>query len=225
MEILKESDADIIVLQEVAPWFAQRLLRQEWVKGYQLPQKNGRPVLAYEYLLLSKYPIESFTLVDLPGRQKRKFFMAVVKVDERKVSIGTCHLESMLEDGPTRAKQLDIAFAELAKTDDAIFLGDFNFGDGEQPDTAHLNVAYVDAWMTLHPKRSGYTWDIETSPMARAGSFPNEPSRRIDRVLVRSELWKPKSIAIIGNTPVSKETPHIFPSDHFGLLATLELKD
>ncbi len=58
--------------------------------------------------------------------------------------------------------------------------------------------------------------------MARKGAFPKEPSRRLDRILLRSSIWKAEGIRILGDAPVSPETPDVFPSDHFGLACTLK---
>jgi hypothetical protein len=76
----------------------------------------------------------------------------------------------------------------------------------------------------VHPKDPGYTWNIEVSDMARKGSFPGEPSRRLDRILVRSNVWVPEKIRIIGDKPVVPKNKELFPSDHFGLIATLVMK-
>jgi endonuclease/exonuclease/phosphatase family metal-dependent hydrolase len=225
LQLLARSDADIIALQEVDSWFADILFTQEWVRNYHVPRKRNKIVIAHEFLILSKYPIHSYIHKDLPGPQRRTLFIVTIKINERIVSIGTCHLESLLDDGPIRARQLDRFFKYLKKTPDSFFLGDFNFGDGEQPETDHLHPDFQDVWLALYPDNPGYTWNREISAMALHGSFPGEPSRRIDRILVKSDVWKPKDIVIIGNEPVSAQDPYIFPSDHFGLLATLVFQE
>jgi hypothetical protein len=42
--------------------------------------------------------------------------------------------------------------------------------------------------------------------------------------LVRASTpgWQPKSIELLGTTPISPDYPNIFPSDHFGLVGRLE---
>jgi len=55
--------------------------------------------------------------------------------------------------------------------------------------------------------------------MAKNGSFPNEPSRRLDRILIKSEKFTPETSAIIGNKPVLN-SKMIFPSDHFGVISS-----
>lgn len=219
LEILRDAKADIIVMQEFAPWFAERLLKEEWVKPYHRPTKDGRTLIAHEYLVLSRFPVLSFDQALLPGKQRRVYFAARLGLPTGPTDVATCHLESFLEDGPMRAQQLDVFFARLSGTHDAFFAGDFNFGDGEQPDTAHLDAEFRDAWLMLYPKDPGFTWNIEKSRMAREGSFVGEKSRRLDRILFRSKNWIPVSAQILGDSPIDPKNPRVFPSDHFGLLA------
>ncbi|MDD9936052.1 MAG: hypothetical protein OXT09_20740, partial [Myxococcales bacterium] len=68
-----------------------------------------------------------------------------------------------------------------------------------------------------------FTWDIEKSPMAARGSFPGEPSRRLDRILVRLPGYQPSDVSVLGDEPVGKNG--VFPSDHFGLAARLVQHD
>lgn len=219
LEILRDTRADIIVLQEVAPWFAERLLREEWARAYHRPTRDGRTVLAHEYLVLSRFPVLSFDQAPLPGKQHRVYFAATLDLPTGPTDVATCHLESLLEDGLIRAQQLDVFVTRLAGEHDAIFAGDFNFGDGEQPETAHLSPEFRDAWLSVRPNDPGYTWNIEKSRMARDGSFVGEKSRRLDRILFRSKQWTPVSVEILGTEPVSPKNRRVFPSDHFGLLA------
>jgi endonuclease/exonuclease/phosphatase family metal-dependent hydrolase len=220
--ILREAEADIIVLQEFAPWMAKKLLQESWVAGYHRPLRGNKTAIAQEYLLLSKFPILDFQIKPLPGQQRRAFFLATLDIDGVKTAITTCHLESLLEDGPMRAQQLDIYFNEMAPFDEAFFAGDFNFGHGEQPDTSHLLPSFRDAWLELQPKDPGYTWNIEKSRFARNESFPGEGSRRLDRILFKSARWRPVSAVIIGDQPLDGKSRLVFPSDHFGLLAVFE---
>jgi len=98
---------------------------------------------------------------------------------------------------------------------------------------------YVDVWDALHPKDYGYTFDSETN-----SSLRTYEQMRYDRILCRrSHNVNPVMIEIIANKPI--ESPRmtkeesvgdlwelaqsrgevIFPSDHFGLLATFNIRD
>jgi endonuclease/exonuclease/phosphatase family metal-dependent hydrolase len=224
--LLRNADADVIALQEAAGWFLKDLMKQDWVReNYQVKARKDDPVNPGGQFILSRVPILDVGWKTLPGTQRRTVLTATLDVGGRRMIVATTHMESRLEDGPVRAKQLDAIFPLLRNADDAIFLGDFNFGDGEEPDTSHLDKAFIDLWLTLKHGMPGFTWNIETSDMARKGSFPGEKSRRIDRILLRSALWQPKSIRIIGDQPVKPGDKTLFPSDHFGLVGTIERKN
>jgi endonuclease/exonuclease/phosphatase family metal-dependent hydrolase len=194
------------------------LAKEPWAKAYQLPKIA--PENAGGQLILSKAPIESASVHKLTGPQGRTVLIVTIRIGGRKVDIATTHLESPLADGPIRAKQIDSILPRLRSADDAVFLGDLNFGDGE-PEEKNLDAAYVDLWKNLKPREPGFTWNIETSDMAKKGSFPGEKSRRLDRILIRSTVWKPKEIRIIGDEPLTSGKKDLFPSDHFGLVGVL----
>jgi tyrosyl-DNA phosphodiesterase 2 len=218
MKLLQDSDADVIALQEVVPWFMAYLAKEAWAKAYQVPKIP--PENAGGQLILSRIPIESASVHKLTGPQGRTVLIATFRIGGRRVDFATTHMESPLADGPVRAKQLDAIFPRLRTADDAIFLGDLNFGDGEAEEK-NLDAAYVDLWKNLMPREPGLTWNIEASDLAKKGSFPGEKSRRLDRILVRSSVWKPKEIRIIGDQPVTPGKKDLFPSDHFGLVGVL----
>ncbi|MCP4349944.1 MAG: endonuclease/exonuclease/phosphatase family protein [Desulfobacterales bacterium] len=222
LNILENTNADIIALQETASWFFKSLNSQAWAKKYYYPLYKNKVFIPRGLLILSKHPVTGIVAKKLPGRQKRALLIVKTKIGNTVFSVGTCHLESPLGDGHIRAKQLDLFFDIFSDSDNALFLGDFNFGENEQPDTSHLDKAFTDVWSATNPGKPGYTWNREESIMARRNSFPNEESRRIDRILLKSKLFKPVSARVIGNSPVSGKYSHIFPSDHFGLFGTIQ---
>ncbi|TNE50174.1 MAG: hypothetical protein EP343_09595 [Deltaproteobacteria bacterium] len=248
IRILKASNADVIALQEAAGWFLIPLLQTSWVKKhYHMSRYRGRPVAPGGQFLLSKYPIARTFWDILPGPQRRAALFAELKVNGRSLAVATTHMESPLEDGPIRARQLDRMFQLLKKYDDAVLLGDFNFGDGEQPDTQHLDSSYTDVWTLLMKGKPGYTWDIPGNPLAKVGSFKGERNRRLDRILVRSKRWRATSVRRLGMKAIGQgkwygsplyqtgnkaiDEAHrnglmmkIFPSDHYGLVGTLSWK-
>jgi endonuclease/exonuclease/phosphatase family metal-dependent hydrolase len=222
LEVMRDANADLLMLQEVAPWFAALLERDGWLREYQAAHIDGRLALPNGQMILSRFPIARSRARRLSGKQGRTVLISEITLPgSESIVLATTHMESFLEDGPIRAKQLDEIFEDLAReTAPTLFAGDLNFGDGEQPDTAHLDPNFVDLWTHLHPGDPGFTWNIERSPMAAAGSFVGEPSRRLDRMLLRGATWVPSKIDIIGDRSVS-DHPALFPSDHFGLVAEL----
>ncbi|TAL34880.1 MAG: hypothetical protein EPN97_07825 [Alphaproteobacteria bacterium] len=213
--LLQESQADIIALQEVGDWFVDLMRKENWARGYYWV--NTDTMNCGGNVILSKFPVDASGCLTLPGRQARTALLATLKLAGRKFTVATSHMESPLESGGIRGRQLDIIFEHLAHAQDAVMLGDLNFGDGEGEDKK-IPADYTDLWKALKPGDPGYTWNIEKSDMARDSCFPGEPSRRLDRILVRSEVWKPKETRIIGDAPVIAGRKDLFPSDHFGLV-------
>lgn len=228
LRVMQAAKPDLILLQEVAPWWLDWLADTSWLRPYQVASIDGQPARPNGQLILSRLPIVRSRARRLSGRQGRTVLVSRVELGEgQQLALATTHMESFLEDGPVRAQQLDEIFEELRpeRDDDqvaaTVFAGDLNFGEDEQPDTAHLDPEFVDLWTALRGEEAGYTWDIERSEMARAGSFVGEPSRRLDRILLRSSSWAPASIEIIGDQPVEPGDRSLFPSDHFGLVGEL----
>jgi len=219
LKILQDSNADVIALQEVVPWFSAAVSKEEWARAYQTTKV--KPEDAGGQWVLSKHPIEKALVHKLPGPQGRSVLIVTFKVGVRRLDVATTHLESPLQDGPTRAKQIDAILPRLKDADDALFLGDLNFGDGEAEEKK-IDSAYVDLWKSLRPKDAGLTWDVEASDMAKKGSFPGEKGRRLDRILLRSSVWKPKDVRIIGDQPLNAGKKDLFPSDHFGLVGVIK---
>jgi len=222
LRTIEEAEADIIALQEAAPWFVERLRREPWAGDYHVTLGEGERRASGGLVIMSRLPIIEKTYVPLAGRQRRGFLLARVRIGDRALAVGTVHLESFLEDGPIRARQLETVFALLRRHPDAILMGDFNFGDDDESETSRLEAGYADLWLSLRPDEPGFTWDIDRSGMARRGSFPGEPSRRLDRILLKSALWEPAQIHIIGDRPVA-EGATVFPSDHFGLTGRIKV--
>ena len=223
LELLRNANADVIALQEADDWLFEALEKQTWFRdNFHATRTKGRLDAPGGQFIYSRFPIERWQEFDLPGFQGRTVVIAELRVNGQAMSIANTHLESRLEDGPIRAKQLEFIFAKLGEGDAAL-LGDLNFGDGAMPETEKLPSEFVDSWTALRSQDAGFTWNVEANPMAKAGSFLGEGSGRIDRVLVRSTKWKPKSVELVGDEPISGKKG-TFASDHFGVNAVLSFK-
>ncbi len=220
-KVIAQAEADVVALQEVTPTIRDRLLAQPWAADYHEATIGSAPALPNGQWILSRVRPTDARAQLLPGKQRRAVLYVDIPTEPGPITVATTHMESFLEDGPTRAAQLDRIFAGLADAPHAVLLGDLNFGDREEPETSRLPASYVDAWRRVHPDDPGLTWDIERSEMARLGSFVGEPSRRLDRILVRSPGWRPVAARIVGDAPLRPDRT-LFPSDHFGLWADLE---
>jgi endonuclease/exonuclease/phosphatase family metal-dependent hydrolase len=222
LKLLELANADIIVMQECLPFMVSALKNESWTSSYKFLPDNGATFQTGAFCIMSKFPVEDSYFEMLPGNlQERGTLIVHLKVGKSKLAVATVHLESNLESGPTRAVQLKRVFSLLDNSTEAILAGDFNFGDGEEPESSALKKEYVDCWKTLRPDDPGYTWDIEKSEWAKKESFPGEPSRRLDRVIIKTELWAPSEAQIIGTERIKAG---VFPSDHFGLRVILKRK-
>ncbi|MCZ7644496.1 MAG: endonuclease/exonuclease/phosphatase family protein [Planctomycetota bacterium] len=219
-KLLEDHDADLLALQEVAPWMLKRLESLEWVRR-RYRSTTIDATAPGGLFLVSKWPILRAELKPVFSKQGRGVLMAELNLGAERLAVASVHLESFLDSGLVRVEQLKDAFKLLDGAAHAVLLGDFNFGDGEQPESAALPAAFADCWRALKPADPGFTWNMETNPMARLGAFPNEKSRRLDRVLLRSPAWKPAAASLVGDAPLDGK-PRLFPSDHFGLAVELE---
>lgn len=123
-----------------------------------------------------------------------------------------------------RAEQLEAIFPVLAAAGpDAVLVGDFNFCSSWAAENANLDPEFVDLWPALRGRAPGYTEDTGVNVMLR-NVKSKAKNVRFDRVLLRSAGgdWRPRSIELLGTTPIAVESPDVFPSDHFGLAAVIE---
>ena len=216
LSILQKSGADIFFFQEAAPWFLEELAKEEWAENFfQTSVLSG--FNSYKGLfVLSKAPI-SASYHSLPGFQKRKILFLRTVLNGEKTVFVNAHLESPLEDNWTRALQLWYIFLHVKSVENLFLLGDFNFGDGEEPESSILPEELTDVWLKLNPGQDGFTWDMQNNSLAVKNAYPREGSRRLDRILLKSKIFQPCGIEFVGDAEIA---PGLFPSDHYGLLAT-----
>jgi endonuclease/exonuclease/phosphatase family metal-dependent hydrolase len=154
-----------------------------------------------------------------------------------RVWVHTTHLNYRLHHGQQRQDQvlaIDAALATvtaLAGDVPQILMGDFN----ARPESDEIRwlkglttlegrrVHYQDAWDRLHPGEPGWTWasaNPYTSPLAFL-----EPDRRIDYIFVttmrRDGRGRIHDCRIVLAEPAGDG---VYASDHFGLLAEVQLE-
>jgi endonuclease/exonuclease/phosphatase family metal-dependent hydrolase len=101
-----------------------------------------------------------------------------------------------------------------------ILAGDFNsdasglgIGPDQTPTAAMIvDAGYDDTWQTLHPGELGLTWPFYLEDIYAGLSYPFE---RID--LIFAQNLEILNVAVVGNN-----SP--FPSDHAGVVATLQIE-
>jgi endonuclease/exonuclease/phosphatase family metal-dependent hydrolase len=145
---------------------------------------------------------------------ERGYAVADATVDDRRLTVGTTHLESASTG--TRAAQVEELLALLAdRPDPTVLLGDINSGPGASTAAYdRLTDAFDDA-----ASDAGDTC-CHAAGLRNAGSSLDA---RLDHVLVRGEL-RPREVRRVGADPadrVSVDGERLWPSDHAGLVATL----
>jgi endonuclease/exonuclease/phosphatase family metal-dependent hydrolase len=132
------------------------------------------------------------------------------------------HLESFSES--VRAAQAEELLEGPARAEcPVIMMGDFNSnlvpnkddtGSAYQAVTA---AGFEDAWSSLRPDESG-----DTCCQRPALTNPSsELNRRIDFIFIRGA--KPVRVELVGEHPGDRTRSGLWPSDHAGLVATIEL--
>jgi len=225
-KLLKNTNADIIALQEITDDSLELLLQEDWVKdNYFISDISGSTFHSYGVILLSKIPLKNLYLYQLPSIMDRKVLIAEFVINEKKMLISTTHLESMKLSSSIRSIQLKEIFELLNDSNNSVLMGDFNFCSSWEENT-NIESSYLDFWEVLQTNESGYTEDTNMNAMTRQKKGKVK-AVRFDRIISRSveNEWKPKKINRIGMQSISAELPDIFPSDHFGLFGVLEWKN
>jgi endonuclease/exonuclease/phosphatase family metal-dependent hydrolase len=112
-----------------------------------------------------------------------------------------------------------------------VMIGDFNSrADGLGTQTYSMLIStgmFTDAWSTLHPGDSGYTWG--DNPTLRGTPLdPADDPQRIDLVLYRGDLQGRSMTTFINSVPAdpastTPDTDPLWASDHAGVAATIAL--
>ncbi len=217
---LMAADADVIALQEVGTWFAEALAASGFCQagGYAATSIEGETLAPSRLLLLTRFPVRS-TLVKRLVRGERSVVITKLQVNGRPIAVANVHLSSRLTQKKLRTEQLREVLSLLGD-DEAILLGDFNFGDGDEPESSTIPASFVDSWRKVNAGDPGLTWNREANTWANRNSYDGEPSRRIDRILIRSSRLEPEEARMLGLAPAPfADGRH--PSDHFGVVTTI----
>ncbi|MCB1315428.1 MAG: endonuclease/exonuclease/phosphatase family protein [Leptospiraceae bacterium] len=219
-DMLSECNADVIALQEVTPEFFAILKHHPDIAARYTPYPADSRLIRGRLVTLSRLPVGHWQYHALPGRMGRVAQHLTFSTASGDVDFFNLHLESYLQDGPIRARQLLTLHGKYSEP--AIITGDLNFGDGPEAAREHAAIppGFQDAWRILEGDSPGYTWDQERNPLALRFRFEGEVSRRLDRILFRASDWLVASVDLIGTQPeFEMDGERIPPSDHYGVHA------
>ena len=220
---LRQTQADIIALQEVTPTSIAFILETDWVKDYYITEVvNANNVKPYGNLIMSRLPFE---LVEHQFSGHKRVLVGKWQINDRSIHLANVHLtsdrgENALE---KRSRQLATVFGYLQQqSGDCFIVGDFNARANEQDELIGY-ANFCDSWKELHPTDPGYTFDPPHNPLAMLMSLEGKPAR-FDRILLHRDSVSTTQISTVdlfGCEPVPDTNEQIFPSDHFGIRGVL----
>jgi endonuclease/exonuclease/phosphatase family metal-dependent hydrolase len=241
-EQLRALDPDVVALQEVrvvppaVPNTAETLARAlkyevHWAPA--TPWGGGEEGLA----ILSRFPISKRSSRELPGAtpdERRIVLGAVLDTPAGSFAAFTTHLNYRLGDGAKREAQVAAVAAHIAEIDVAlpkVLMGDFNSVAWSDEirylrglhSVAGARVYFQDAFESLHPREDGFTWARRNPYTARLHFL--ERDRRIDYIFVSPLQRDGRGLVRECRVVLDEATPDgVYCSDHFGLMAEIQLQ-
>ena len=155
-----------------------------------------------------------------PFTVQRGYAEVDAKVRGKSFRFISTHLDSDVE--PIRQLQAAELLAGPVHTSlPVVLLGDFNApADGTSPAYNSLAASLTDTWNLTHPTEDGFTWgqnELVNNPFSTA-------DQRIDFIFTHGGI-SATSVDLIGDQVGDKTPSGLWPSDHAGLVATLEISN
>ncbi len=239
---LAELQPDLIALQEVTPqpdnnaqWLADQLGGYEVSYAPFKGEKSHREGLA----ILSRWPLSNSETLDLQG-QSRIVHRAEVLLPTRPVILATTHLFWWPGESTERDQQARRLIDWLAPSNDqpVIVCGDFN-GQPQTRAVRLMSESFASAYALVHGREPEYTCPtplaigkIENAAdawratrrkiIAATANRSLKPWRgTLDYIFVNSHV-RVLDCQVVLNRP-APDNRRIYPSDHFGLMAQIEV--
>jgi len=186
--------------------------------------------------LCSRLPIVAHRHLELPHAaptERRVVLAATLDTPRGPLTVLTTHLNYRLADGAIREDQV-AAVDEFARGFAGelprVLCGDFNAVPASDEirflrglhSHGGRRTYWQDAWARIHPRDDGFTWAERNPYTARLGWL--EPDRRLDYIFV-SPMFKDgrgtiRDCSVVFDQPTADG---VWPSDHFGLMADVQI--
>jgi len=155
-----------------------------------------------------------------PFTAQRGYAEVDAKVRGKSFRFISTHLDSDVE--PIRQLQAAELLAGPVHTAlPVVLLGDFNApADGSSPTYNALAASLTDSWALTHSGEDGFTWgqnELVNNPISTA-------DQRIDFIFTHGGI-SATSVDLIGDQASDKTSSGLWPSDHAGLVASLQLSN
>jgi len=237
LDLLKQTNADFIGLNEVNHFYLELLLKQQWVRDkYYVSDISQEETSSVDTIgqkhgtvLLMKYRPTAmhFDTITVEYRDSKPV-IAEYKTSGK--AICAVHLTAYKEYPHIREQQLQqiIKFMDTGlQCKDYLIMGDLNIHlDSENATLAKLTLR--DLWTEANGEKDpGYTFDGTENSLIKMIYCRMESRRmRLDRIMVSAQSqWKAKEMKIIANKAMYQDSywDWLYPSDHYGLEAQLSL--
>lgn len=233
---LAKLSPDVIGMQEVLRFdgFDQASLVAEGL-GYTITWGKASDHYGFPLgnAILSRWPVRRSEVIPLPdggGGEQRSLVFAELEAPFGVVPFFCTHLNWKLDQGHIRSLQIKAvtdAVDRLARPDGfpPVVVGDFN----AEPDSDEMRymrgltglggpcVYFADAFHVAGNGAAGATFS-KTNPFAEV---VREPERRIDYVYVRGPDDVRRGEPIEASVCFDQPVDGVFPSDHYGVVATI----
>ncbi|HET9597931.1 MAG TPA: endonuclease/exonuclease/phosphatase family protein [Anaeromyxobacteraceae bacterium] len=160
------------------------------------------------------------SVVGRPLSVKRGFTRVEVAAGGQTITFVNTHLEST--SGAVRTAQASELMQALAgETGRVLLVGDLNSSPGTEGHLAATQAGFTDAWTATRGVDPGFTCCFP-GDLTLAPTPSGELSDRIDLVLTRGPLHA-VSADVVGETPSDRSPGGRWPSDHAGVVATVQI--
>jgi len=221
IDLIQEHQPDIIGFQEVWMSIQQAHLILQGVTGapyniYVTPKQahHGKEGIA----IATRLPATDFVSLDLPGGE-RVAQRLMITFDRKQICFVNTHLHHMpIESEVERLPQMQAILKWLEKIDvPTVITGDMN----TIPERETIRIAkarYSSAYEQVHGKEPDFTFPAPLAEDAYGGL-----SAMIDYILISPDSLKATSAKVVGDQATGTN-PKLSPSDHCGIVTTLEFR-
>lgn len=215
---------DVIFLQEVIPPYYSFLKKK--ASSYEIITGRDEGYFTAIMLKKSRVKFKSQEIIPFPNtRMMRNLLCVHASISGNELFLMTSHLESTRGHAEERMNQFKMVLKKIEEAPASatvIFAGDTNLRDQEVTKCGGLPSNISDVWEFLgKPKHCRYTWDTQMNSNL---GIRATCKYRFDRILFRAAADGghiiPQSLDLLG---LEKLDCGRFPSDHWGLLCTLDV--
>ncbi|MDP3919552.1 MAG: endonuclease/exonuclease/phosphatase family protein [Candidatus Omnitrophota bacterium] len=215
----------------------QELFNGEWAAAVRKRTGYGHLVSYPEpsgLVFLSQQPVVNSALVEMQAQSPTEDYSRYALFSEfeflgKPLTLLNTHLSWKLGEDDVRARQVDelLSLVDRRHEGRLVFaMGDFN----SPPEGAAIRKmvrqgSFKDAYAGLHPGEEGLTWSHRNPYTQIASTIDGAvdlPARRLDYIFVKEGAGREIRAASVEVVLHEPDAAGVWPSDHFGLLATFE---